>query len=379
MRTHPDYAMLRARAPFTWSAAGTYLSLLKLTGIPIREFNLDAAAGIELYRRGRPLHRELFGPDVQVPGIATPPVSYGHVNGLGCPLAFPEGGEVGQRPIHASLAAGLAALEQPVDYATAGMAPFYLEYRRRLQQAFPNEKVGFGFGLEGPLTTAYELRGEDFFCDALDDPRLAADYLRRVTDSILDFNRFRCRVDNEPEVSPDSGGLADDLASMIPARLYPELVLPFWEQYFSGITSGRRNAHVEDLRAEQLPHLETAGISRFDPSISHKLNPRLIRDNCRVPFLWRLGGFHYPALDVQGVTDFVFQSAADGASGVITYMEGGLCDPVGVSKVKAFVAAAREVARMLEGGATREAVGRCVSAAGRRMFWDQWPACVQGA
>jgi hypothetical protein len=92
----PDYDTLRREAGFTWQVSSCDLALMEIAGIPIRQFNLDPAACAEAYRRGRPLLREMFGEEVALPGVATPPVSYGHVNGLGSELVFPEGGEVGR-------------------------------------------------------------------------------------------------------------------------------------------------------------------------------------------------------------------------------------------------------------------------------------------
>ena len=92
LHAKPDYSALRAETPFTWSVSATYLALLEVTGIPIRRFNLDPAAGVELYRKGWPMLREMFGEDVALWGPSTPPISYGHVNGLGSRLTFPDGG-----------------------------------------------------------------------------------------------------------------------------------------------------------------------------------------------------------------------------------------------------------------------------------------------
>jgi hypothetical protein len=167
--------------------------------------------------------------------------------------------------------------------------------------------------------------------------------------------------------------MADDIAAMVPARLFEEFVIPYWDQYYRGLTTGARSAHVEDLRPEQLPFLERIGLSQYDPSISPKLNPRLIRDGCRVPFAWRLESFHYPTLTPQDVTDWVFQAVADGASSVFTSIDGIVCRTENVPKVMAFIAAAREAKRILKAGGSRVEIGRLVSAAGRAKFWDHWP------
>jgi len=368
----PDYDTARERAGFSWSVGGSQGALRELTGTPIRAFNLEPDACVEAYRRGRPMLREMFGEDVSLPGLTTPAVSYGHVNALGSELLFPEGGEVAHTHIYDSLEEGLRALDEPVDFARAGLAPFYLDFRARMQQAFPGEAVGFSFGLEGPITTAYEVRGEGFFTDALDDPPLARRFLDRLTHSILDFHAFLCRVLGNPTINPHGAGMCDDIASFIPPWLWPELVLPAWEQYYSGMTTGTRTAHVEDLRAQQLPYLEEAKLSYYDPSISPRLHPGIIAAHCRVPFCWRLGCFHYREMSRRDVEDFVFQAAADAASSVTTVVAETMCSDQGVAKVHAFVRAAREAKRLLDDGCPREELGQRVSEEGRATLWEGW-------
>ena len=372
MTERPDYSTARAQAGFSWSVGGSQGALRELTGIPIREFNLKPEVCIEAYRRGRPLLREMFEEEVGAPGVTTPAVSYGHVNCLGSELLFPEGGEVAHTHIYGSLGEGIARLKEPVDWTTTGMAPFYLDFREKLQEAFPGERVGFGFGGEGPITTAYELRGEGFFTDIYDDPPRAKEFLRALTDSVLDFDRFSMAVNEAPMPNPNGGGMCDDLASFIPARMMREMVIPFWEQFYRGVTTGSRSAHVEDLRVEQLFCLEEIGLSHFDPSISPKLNPRLLAEHSRVPFIWRLGCFHYREMSVQDVEDFVFQSAADGASGVITYVAEMTCNAESVPKVHAFIRAAKEAKQLIDEGCSRDEIAQRVSTEGRAKLWDQW-------
>jgi hypothetical protein len=173
-------------------------------------------------------------------------------------------------------------------------------------------------------------------------------------------------------ISPHGAGLCDDLASFVPARLFPDFVLPYWEQYYAGMTIGARHAHVEDLRAAQLPFLEEIGLTRYDPSISPKLTPAIIAEHCRVPFLWRLGSFHYREMSCEDVEDFVFRSAADGASGVITYVAEIMCHDEGVQKVHAFIRAAKEARGLLDEGCPRAELARRVSPAGRETLWEGW-------
>jgi len=372
MLAMPDYATARRDAGFSWSVGSSQGALRELARIPIRDFNLDPEACIEAYRTGRPLVRELFGEEVGLPGLATPAISYGHANGLGSELLFPEGGEVAHTHPYRSLEEGLRALAEPVDFAAAGMAPFFLEFRARMQQAFPEESVQLGFGSEGPITTAYELRGEGFFMDILDDPPLAGRFLHRVVDSVLAFHRWTCALDGREAISPHAAGLCDDLSSLVPPRLWREVVLPYWDQHFRGMTTGARNAHVENLTADHLPHLEEVGLSHYDPSISPKLTPPLIAERCRVPFVWRLESFHCREMTVQDVEDFVFQAAADGAGGVTLSIAETMCSPERVTQVHAFIRAAKEAKRLFDDGIGRREIGGRVSPSGRQKLWDCW-------
>ncbi len=348
-------------------------ALIELAGAEIREFNLDPAMGIEVYRQGLPRFREMFGPDVSPPAISTPAISYGHISALGAELVFPQGGEVSFITPCGSLEEGIDLLKRPIDFAATGMAPFYLEYQHRLQQAYPDEHVLFSFGHEGHVTTAYTLLGMNLFLYCYDQPDLLAEFLRLETQSIIDYARWRRVLDGQTPVTSEVGGLADDIASMLAPEIWPRFVLPYWEQYFRGITTGKWVAHVEDLRPAQLPLLEDAGLAHYDPSISSKISPRAIAKRCRVPFSWRLGSFHYPTMNCQDVRDFVFQAAADGATCIFTLIEGNMCNEQALPKVCAFVESARQVERMLKDGATRSDIGTCVSDSGRKKFWDHWP------
>jgi len=374
MPPRPDYDKLRDEAGFDWRAGPTVYALLGLTGTPLGEYNLKPDACIEVYRKGWPLFREVF-PDerIPLPSVHTPAVSYGHVNGLGSELTFPEKGEVAHAHIYSSLEEGIEALKKPVDFASAGMAPFFLEFKRRLEEAFPDRKVRFSYGLEGPITTAYELRGDEIFYDLMDKPERMKEFLELTVRSIGEFWKFSAGVNGVPAMNPEGGGMCDDIASMVPPHMFDEFVVPYWDQFFRARTTGRRSAHVEDLRAEQLRYLEVVGLSGYDPSISPKLNPKIIMQNCRVPFGWRLGSFHYREMTPDDVRDWVFQAVADGASSVFTYIEDTLCREENVPKINAFIAAAAEAKTMLDSGAAREQVGECVSPQGKKRFWDHWP------
>lgn len=368
----PDYATLRQKAGFSWRVAATQEALVGVTRTPMREFNLNPRACIEAFRKGRPLLREMYGDEIQMPTVSTPAISYGHINGVGAELYFPDLGQVGHNYPFASLTQGIETLKKPVDFAKAGRLPFYLDFHQRMQAAFPNEPVRFAMGFEGPITTAWALRGEGFFTDIFDDPPAVQAYLRLVTRSILDYHRFICSLRGWKALNPDGAFLCDDVASMVPPHRWKEFVLPFWDQYFLGMTTGARHAHVEDLKAIQLKHLEEIGLAFYDPSVSRKLNPGIIFRECRVPFEWLLCNFQCRYLSVPDVKDFVFMAAADGASHLECHIAEDMLDEASIPKVRTFIESAQAVKRMLDEGGTRPDLGKRISASGQKKFWNHW-------
>jgi len=370
----PDYSTLRAQTGFGWSVSAAYSACLALAGVPIREFFLDPDACIEAWCTGPRKVLEMFGEFVRIPGPATPPISYGHVNALGAELLFPEGGEVGHtHPFeNLSLAEATRRLQDTVEFERAGMAPFYLRFKERMERAFPGKKIGFGYGLEGPITTAWELRGERFFTDLFDQPEELGRFLETVVSSIRDFHTFLCRVNGTPPINPSGGGMCDDLASTIPPRYWRSLVLPAWESFFDGRTTGKRSAHVEDLRPAQLPFLEEIHLWFYDPSISPQLTPAVIAAGCRVPFQWRLAAFHYRDHDETAVRDFVLRAVSEGASRVCTIIEASMCTPATAAKVQAFANACREVERLLQEGVPRERLAEFAECGDDPVFWTSW-------
>lgn len=353
MARFPDYANIRKSKGFTWSVGGSQDALRALTGVSIRDFNLLPEACIEAYQSGRPKLAAMFGPDIVQPPLCTPSISYGHANGLGAELLFPEGGEVGHRPPWATLEEGIRTLRRPVDFRSAGVAPFYREFREKMEKAFPGEAVGLGLKLEGPLTTAWEMRGQGFFTDLYDDPERSGEFLGLITESILEYHRFLCDSHKRPVINPEYAGLSDDIAAMVPPDLWETFVLPFWDQYYRGMTTGERRAHVEDLRPLQLKYLEAAGLSWWDPSVSPKLSPAIIARGCRVPFAWRLPGFQFAGMDSGEVRAFVFSAAAEGANAVFTGIEAVMCDLATAGKIRVFIDAVKEVKARLDAGAPR--------------------------
>ncbi len=333
---------------FHWSVGGGMEALGTLAGARFDLLFRDFETIVNAFRRGSKLAAEMFGPEISFGGPGWAGISYGHVNCLGSELVFPEDSEVAHTPVYASLEEGVRALKKDVDFIKAGMFPFYLDLWQKLKDAFPEHRISFGgFGAEGPLTTAWLLRGHDFFMDIHDDPPLAKEYLRLVTASVVKYQQTLARINGQPPVSPTGAGLVDDGAAMISPRRWPELVMPYLEQYFSNLTSGTRSAHIEDLTPRHLHYLDELRLSSYDPSVSQKLTPGLIRKHCNVHFAWRLNEGDLARLTADETAAWVFAAAADGAPAVRTGVWRNNCTTQSAANVRAFMAAGGEVQRRL--------------------------------
>jgi uroporphyrinogen-III decarboxylase len=246
-----------------------------LAGVKIRDFYLDPKFCVLVFQHGRKRLREIFRETIPNPGVHCPHNSYGHVSCLGCEIVFPENSEPYAKPAFSNLDDGIRALEEDVDFASSSLFHHHLNMYNCLRNTFIDEKITFsGFGYEGPLTTAGLLRGQGFFTDIHREPEKAREFLKLVTASIVKFVHFLREVGGEEKVNPNSGGLCDDHASFIPPSMWPKFVIPYWDQYYNGITTGKRNLHCENLSPPHLKYLAQAGISYYEPSVSPRLNPQ---------------------------------------------------------------------------------------------------------
>ncbi len=343
----------RAETPFRWYVTCGMPAYATLAGVRFDRIFRETDAIIEAFTVGQPRAREMFGPDLAYGGPGWAGISYGHVNCLGAPLSFPEGSEVAHQPIYGSLREGIWALQQPVDWANAGMMPLYIDLWEALKRAFPDLAIPFGgFGLEGPITTAWEVRGHDLFLDIHDDPERYKAFMTLLTDSIVEYAVFVRSLNGQPRMG-DRSSLYDDIASLIHPNRWPETVLPYHEQFFVEQTIGWRHAHIENLVPDHLPHLDTLGLDSFDPSVSTRITPKDLRDRCHVPFLWRLNSMHVRDLGCAEIRRFVLEAVADGASGVFSGIARTMASVDDAKKIHTFIDAAKQVEHLLAEGCPR--------------------------
>src|SRR5690606_9759937 len=86
------------------------------------------------------------------------------------------------------------------DLSQRGMFPFYLDLWRRLRAAMPDQNIPVaGFGIEGPITTAWILRGHGFFTDPYDDLPLTCRLLELLHDSRARYMRLLRAINDMPQ------------------------------------------------------------------------------------------------------------------------------------------------------------------------------------
>lgn len=329
---------------FSWEVSGSFAAYAYLAGFKLDEPYHSAQACAEVFRIGRRKTAEIFGPEISLGSPGCPPISYGHIICLGAPVSFPEDSEPGVRPIYDNIKEGIAALQKSIDFGQNTLFQRYWQIYQHLKQKFPEEKFGFGgFGLEGPITTAVLLRGQDFYLDLYDSPEEAKKFLALITESVLEFIRFLRKINNEPQIAPEGTGLADDFTSLISPELWPDFVVPFWNKYYAGLTTGKRSIHVENLKPGHLKYLKEVGISFYDPSVSLQLTPKIIKKETAVPFCWRLASFELAGRDNQKIKDWVHRSIAEGANRLFTIIEKINCLGENPKKIGVFIKTCQEL------------------------------------
>ncbi len=368
----PDYTAIKDKSEFVWYVNMSYYTMAELAQVTLHDLFTDYKASLKLYSKENfdrfnklfPMHEKL-----RKLNPSTPPISYGHINGLGVELVFPDdNGEVNYKRTDKPYKEWIDLLGKEIDFSKQGLAPYYLEYQDNMSKALGNQKVGFSYGHEGPITTAYTMLDLKLYYDLYDEPELLKEFLRRLSISITDFKKFHCKA-NGSEYR-NTSYMCDDCAALVPADMWDEFVIPYMDVVYSDVGSNRRSLHSEGMIDKHLRNLETLGITWFDPSVSPKLDPKIISLNCRVPFIWRMCEIYHSLLDKQLAMDFVFASVRDGANGLFTTVR-ELSDH-DISVVEGFIEACEIVDKMKKQGADNQDIGKMVSERGKSIFWDKW-------
>lgn len=314
-------------------------AIVHLSGITMREFFQDKVKCAKAWRIGPKKIYDYFGDMLPLRAITGPPISYGHIICLGAPVTYPENSEPNVKPMFSDIDEGIEFLEKKknIDYSQQPLFKHYYELCNYLKEEFPNENINFsGMGAQGPLTTAILTRGQDFIFDIIDEPEKAKKFLTLITDSIIGFHHFTSRVNGVPQVNPTGTGLADDFASLISPNMWPEFVVPYWNQYFKGRTTGNRSVHCENLAPVHLKYLEDVGVTHFQPSVSDMLTVENVKENTNIPFDWLLYSYRITEMTDTEIQEWVDKTVEAGITLVRTQFGQYTCQANKLDRIKAF-------------------------------------------
>jgi len=266
--------------PFHFGFADSLRGELASVGIDALHRDIDAIC--RSYECLEPLAQRL-GVDMEPPRLAG--FAYNHVSTLGAEIVFAKDSEPNVIPmIHSPR--DIDNLREPDDYLSAGVVPGRLKAMEELIARRPDAARFVGHSFEGPITTAVLLMGQDFFLLPYDDPDRAHKFLEFCVTSQCNYARVISERLGDP-LKPGTVAIPDDFAGMFSPELFAEFVVPYWEAMYENLDATGRFLHSELLRSEHLPFLKQLGISTFDPSADQYLTPKLLSEQCPVPFTSR--------------------------------------------------------------------------------------------
>jgi len=312
--------------------------MAEYAGVPLKSTHFDVDAILKMYDAIKPLAEEL-GIDAPHPRLAG--FGYPHVVSLGAPVEFPDDGEPNVSPlIHAP--EEIDTLKEPENYLAAPLIQTRLkiaaELMKRRKDAVPNY---LGHPLEGPITTAVLLMGQDFFTLVYDDPQRAHRLLNFCTESAIHYvEALHRHFNGNVPAKPGPRGIPDDFAGMLPPKLFGEFVAPYWNRIYDGLKATDRNLHSELLREEHLPFLRNLNIKHYDPSADQYVTPQLLSKKCPCRFMSRIQSWDLRDLTAEQLEKLYRETAACGPYVIAFYMD----NMNQLEKVKRLLKLAREMA-----------------------------------
>jgi len=314
-------------------------AIVYLGGITMSEFYKDKVKCAQAWRVGSKKINDYFGDMLPPRTVTGPPISYGHLICLGSPVTYPENSEPNVKPAVFSIDEGIEFLksQKDINYREKPLFKHYSELCDYLKEQFPEQNVGFsGMGAQGPLTSAILLRGQDFIYDVYDEPDKVKQFLTLLTDSIVRFNHSTNEANGLPAVNPQSYGLSDDFSSLISPDMWPEFVVPYWNQYFEGVTTSIRSVHCENLAPAHLKYLKDIKLSHYQPSVSDLLTLENVKANTNIPFDWLLYAYRITEMSDEQIQAWVDKTVEAGVTFIRTQFGEFTCKLGKLDRIKAF-------------------------------------------
>lgn len=296
-----------------------------ITGITDREFYYDIDKCVNAWKVGLQTLHELYGDRLPVRIPAAPQLAYCHLASIGGKISVPEEGEPNIRPFASDIDEAIDIMQaaKSVDFGDNDLCRHYIEINRRLQEAFPQYKIGklSGYNSQGVLTSAVLMRGQDFLMDLYDEPEKCTEFLDLMTDNLIAFGDWARREQDVP-LKSENGYIYDDFAALVPPYMWREFVIPYWNRSYESRSTGRyRFAHCEDLRAAHLPYLKEAGVTEYQPSLSNSLTPALIKATTDIPFDWMLQSWDILKMSDEEIHAWIADTLAAGATSLTTQFD----------------------------------------------------------
>ncbi len=307
-------------------------------GTSLGAYYTDAETQWRTQHVARERFHDLYG--VELPGPRAEPSAYSGVASLGAEVTYPPDDPPQVRGHVLRHAGDLARLALPARYLESeAMRPFVAIQQWMQARAEPGRRIPLGVGIEGPITSAKLLRGQEFFTDLYDHPREAHRLLELVTESFIACCREVRRFNGSP-VEGGGAGIADDFAGLIAPAMWPEFVVPYYHRIYEAFGEGPRSQHSELLRPAHLPFLVELGVTSFDPGQDQYLSVTdILAAAPGLPFTWNLKTM----LEMHhGTPDSIRRAYAEAVGLGATAIMAEPCRGTPPQNLRAFVAVAGE-------------------------------------
>ena len=288
-----------------------------LGGVGIGEYYTQPSVFKKAWESSQRMLNEMFGGVMEYispTGISCPPLSYGHLGCIGAKIRYPENSDPNMTQMVDSVGEGIKWLKRSWDFSKSDIFKLYDAYHQKIQEDFPDKKIPFGgLGKEGPITSAVLMRGQDFYVDMYENPEESKEFLRLLTDSIIEFEKFTRRINNITATDNMGVGIADDFAGFLAPSMLDEFVVPYWNRLYEGLTvTGPRSLHCEGMSRAHLPCLAKCGISYFQPSVSPLLTCSMLAKDLDIAYDWLLPSFELANMDSVQIEKWVDDTVATG-------------------------------------------------------------------
>jgi len=284
-------------------------------GVTMRQMHFDAKAIVKAFNSIKPL-AERLGVPAPVPRMAG--FGYPHVSTLGSEIVFPENSEP-KPEIVIKTPGDINRLREPEDYLETPLVKKKLAVLQELQKYCPDTPKFIGHPMEGPVTTAVLLMGQNFLTLPYDDPKRAHKLLSFCTESAINYANAISSHFGEPVV-PGPKGMPDDFAGMFPPALFGEFVVPYWERIYTGMQATERYLHSELLRKEHLRFLKGLHIKSYDPSADQYVTPEMLAAHCPCEFTLRIQSWDIDNLSAEELVKRYIHLQKQGPRAVSFYM-----------------------------------------------------------